>query len=193
MPLLAVLLVTVGCTSPAVEPPGLEATPTATPSVSASPTPRVDGILEESDPALGVVLEGVPALTGDEADVYDTIAAYEKEYWRTMTTNSLSPGFEVLASPELQTVMERVATNNGNNGITVDGTYRVSISDVGLAGDGTATAVVCSDYLGATFADPDGTYTPAEVGFGERQRFVVTLRDAGPTWQLSTSGRDGTC
>lgn len=189
-----VLLLTAACSSGAAEPPGLTASPTvSSPSPEPSPTPDADGILEQSQPELGIVLEDPPALTGVEADVYDGVALYMKAYWTTMTTNEASPMFELLASPELQEAMRAMAARNAGNALDIGGTYRVRITDVTVTGEGEATAAVCSDYRETTFADPDGQYTPAEVDMGEPAGTAFTLSHLGGAWRVQTSEGTGPC
>ena len=89
-----------GCTADTSDLPGLTASPTV--AVTASPSPSPTGIVESSDPDLGIVFDDVPDLTGDEAAVYNWIATYEKAYWSTLTTNQVSTDFSLLASAEVQ-------------------------------------------------------------------------------------------
>jgi len=188
------LLLTAGCTAGGVEPPGLTSASTiSTPTPTPAPTADPDGILVESDPEMGIVFEDVPTLTGAEADVYDTVALYEKAYWTTMTTNQVNPLFDTIASPELKTMMEQIAATNAGISADIGGTYRVRISQITVGDDGTAGAILCSDFSSVTFADPNGTYPPGEVGYGERRRSVYTLRDLTTHWQVTTDVRDGTC
>lgn len=188
------LLLTAGCVADRVEPPGLTAAPTAsTPTPTPSPTPDPDGITIGSDPALGIVFDDVPDLTGVEADVYDTVALYETAYWSTMTTNEVSPLFDVIAAPEVKTMMGQIATTNAGISADISGTYRVQITSVTVGDDGTAEAILCTDFSSVIFADPNGTYPPEEVGYGERRRSVYTLQDLDTHWQVTTDVRDGTC
>lgn len=194
--LAAVLLLAAACTTGAVEPEGLTASPTApspSPTTAPTPTPDADGILEQSDSELGVELVDVPDLTGTEADVYDVVALYRKAYWSTMTTNEVHPLFDVLTSPELKAVMEDVAATNTASNVTVGGTYRLAVRGITVTDGGTATAETCSDYADVTFGDPDGSYAPDEVGYGERRLHVHTLHHTGSAWQVITSDRTGTC
>jgi hypothetical protein len=188
------LLLTASCTAGGVEPPGLTAAPTtSTPTPTPSPTPDPDGILVQSDPEMGIVLEDPPALTGTEADVYDTVALFEKAYWSTMTTNEVNPTFDILASPEYKAGMERVVAKNVAINADIGGTYRVRISQVTVTGEGEASATVCSDYREVTFADADGPDTPEEAGFGVPQRNTYTLRELGGAWQVASGEMTGSC
>ena len=57
-----------------------------------------------------------------------------------------------------------------------------------------ARAVACVDYRDATFTDPNGSYTPDEVGFGGISREELTLgRVADHTWVVLTSTVEGKC
>ena len=94
---VVVVGVLVGCTSPQEPLPGLTASATVTAAPSATPTPSPT--IDYSNPELGIVFEDDPDLTGDEAEVYHWAATYETEYWRTMTTNTVSPKFTTIASP----------------------------------------------------------------------------------------------
>lgn len=188
------LLLTTACTAGGVEPPGLTAAPTtSTPTPTPSPTPDPDGILVQSDPELGIVFDDVPALTGVEADVYDTVALYKKAYWTTMTTNEVNPLFDTIASPELKAGMGRVVAKNVAINADIAGTYRVRISQVAITGEGEASVAACSDYSEATFASDDGTFTPEEAGFGIPQRSEYKLRNIGDTWQITTGEVIGSC
>lgn len=192
--LTVVLVLTAGCTAQATEPAGLTAAPTtSTPTPPPSPTTAPDGILEQSDPALGIVFDDAPALTGVEADVYDTVALFEKAYWSTMTTNEVHPSFDVLASPDLRAGMEEMASGNAANSVSIGGTYRVRISDVTVPDGATATATVCSDYRDATFADADGPDTPEQAGMDVPKLYTYSLRELGGHWEVATAERAGTC
>lgn len=168
-------------------------TVTATPSPSPSPAVDPDGIQEQSDPELGIVFEDVPELTGDEADVYDTVALFEKAYWLTMKTNEVHPSFDVLASPEVRDQMSGIAAQNASIGARIGGTFVSTIRDIAIASEGEATASACSDYRSVTFADSEREYTPAEAEMGEPELNVLTLRKLDATWQVATNEYAGPC
>ena len=108
---LGVLLLA-GCTSPAVEPPGLTASsPTTSATPEPSPTPT-DGIQIHSNTEAGIVFDDVPDLTGDEAEVYNWIAIYQNAFWETLRTNEVSNTFAAFTSTEIQDTMARVAADN---------------------------------------------------------------------------------
>lgn len=194
VPVVAMLLVMAGCASPAVEPPGLEATPSASPTpspeptLSASPSPGV----EQSDLELGIVFEGVPELGGTELDVYNHVAWYQKEYWRMMTTNVVSPGLDVLASHEVRTMMEGIAAQNAEAGGEVQGVFHTRIGSPGVDGD-TATVVVCDDFRDITVVDEDGTYTAAEVGLKNLAKSLTLAPSPQGTWMIQRSSPAGAC
>ena len=197
---LAVVLLVGGCTAHDPDMPGLTASPTteSTPTATPTPTPtstqsKIAGtVVDLSDAELGIVFDDVPELSGDEADVHNWIATFEVEYWRTMTTNTVSPAMSVMASPEVQARMDRMAANNTASGLEVGGELSVTISRIAVSGD-TAVGWVCDDFRGAAFADPSGEYTPEQMGadvpiakdvslvrgVGEGQWTVATLEDAG--------------
>jgi len=191
LPILTVLLLSAGCASEAVEPPGLEATVAAEPTPTPSPTPA-GAVLEPSDPDLGIVFEDVPQLEGEQVDVYNTVAAYQKEYWRMMRTNELSPGFDIVASPELRTMMQGVATQNADQQLTLGGVFHTSIGAVVVEG-GTATVTVCDDYREVTGTDPAGTYTSQEIGLENLASQLTLGPSVGDAWIVLTGSPAGAC
>lgn len=183
-------VVMVGCTSPQEPLPGL----TAAASVSAAPTPTPSPTIKYSDPELGIVFEDDTELSGDEAEVYHWVATLETEYWRTLTTNTVSPKFSTIASPEIQARMEQMADKNASlQGAHIGGVFRVQVRDVVVDGE-SARAVACLNYVDATFSDPNGSYTPEEAGFGGISRQELTLaRVADKTWIVQTRTAAGEC
>ena len=85
-------------------------TPTPTPTPTAQPE-----VYDLSDPDAGDRVQEVPDLTGDEADVYNWVATYQLEYWRAMTTNAVSPAFDVIAGPELKARIAEIAEKNAEH------------------------------------------------------------------------------
>ncbi len=179
----------VGCSSPKEPLPGL----TASATVTAAPTPTPSPTIDYSDAELGIVFEDDTDLTGDEAEVYHWAAVYETEYWRTMTTNTLSPKFSTIASPEIQSLMQQIADGNAAIQLKTGGALHVDVREVAVDGE-TARAVVCVDYRDVTATDPNGSYTAAEVGYGETTREELSLaRVADQTWIVLTSTVTPTC
>ncbi len=75
----------------------------------------------------------------------------------------------------------------------IGGVFRVQVRDVVVEGE-SARAVACLDYAGATFSDPNGSYTPEEAGFGGISRQELTLaRVADKTWIVLTRTAAGEC
>lgn len=176
------------------EPVGLAST-TASTSATRPPTPtetakpEVDDL---SDPELGISFTDVPDLTGDEADVYNWVATYQLEYWRTLITNTVSPGFDVIAGPEAKAQMVAMVAQNTENGSQVGGSFATRVYDVVVDGD-TATAHTCDDLSQVVVVDPEGTHTAADLGVAEpisrsftlkriaaEDRWVVGAPEAGP-------------
>lgn len=191
----ACALLLAGCTSAPSGPPGLTASPTTSETAAPTPAPTEDeGVDDLSDPELGIVFEDIPELEGDAADVYNWIATYNKEYWRTLTTNTVSPAFGVLASAEVQARMQQIADKNTSIQGTIGGVLHSSISNVVVDGD-SASGMVCDDFREATFADPTRSYTPEEAGFGDRASVKVTLArvSAEDRWTIATTTVEGTC
>ncbi len=198
---VALVLTVSACSGSDPDMPGLTASPTATTTPTPTPTPTptstsVAGtVVDLSDPELGIVFEDLPDLSGDEADVYNWMATYRLEYWRTMRTNQPSPAFSVFTSPELAAEMARLAAENTADGWTVDGTFRVTIDDIVVNGD-TATARTCDDYSGVTVTATDGPVSLQEAGVDVPLLLDVTLART-PTvdglWTVLTTTGAGTC
>lgn len=188
------LLLLPACSSPAVEPPGLTAspTPTASPSPTPEPTPT-DGIQVHSDPEAGIVFEDVPDLTGDEAEVYNWIATYQKAFWQTLRTNEVSGTFASFTSAEIQDTMARVAAANTEDDVTIGGTFHTRVFDVVVNGD-TATGVKCNDFRDATFTTAEGTFNAVEAQQDVPQRNKLELvRLESGVWYVTKLVGDGTC
>lgn len=183
-------LVLTACTTAAEEPPGVVTTPIATPT----PTPTPDSETQDlSDPGLGIAFDEAPVLTGEEAEVYNLVATYQLEYWRTMSTNTVSPGLAVIASTDIQAIMADVAVSNAADLVDIGGTFRTRVADVTIDGD-SATATACDDYRESTFADQDGPDTPQSAGFADPRLKLVTLqRVPDGRWIVATTERTGTC
>jgi len=191
-----------GCTGGGQEPLGLstvtadpspevEATPTPTPT----PTSIVGRVLDMSDPEFGIVFDAVPDLSGDEADVYNWVATFEQEYWRTLKTNEASPAFSVFTSADVQARLKEIATNNTNDQSQWSGVFHVRISDIGVDGDA-ARATTCDDYGQVTLVEPGGPVAPEEVGVAEPVLSEVTLarnHTGEGLWTIQTSKLVGTC
>ena len=193
VPLLAVALLTTACASDPVEPPVPTPTvaPSSTPSPTPSPTPGPE--VEASDPELGIVFEDVPlGLGGAELEVYNTVAAYQKEYWRMMTTDVVGPGFDVLSSPEVRSMMERIATQNANAGGEVGGTFHSRIGGIVVDGDN-GTATVCDDFRDVTVTDADGAYSAAEVGLVSLAKTLTMGPVGNGRWMVLRSTPAGPC
>jgi hypothetical protein len=191
--------VVAGCSGAPAEPVGLTGSPTAdrtltsTPSPTPTPTPS-DGPQDLSDPGVGIVFEGIPALDGDSADVYNWIATFEKESWRTTTTNTVSPGMDVLASVELRASVQSTVDGNVQNGNHIGGVLHVRVDGITVDG-GTARGTACRDYADVTFSDASGSDTPEQAGFSQPRLMELTLaRVSGENrWTIMTLGWIGAC
>lgn len=186
-----------GCTGSGPAPAASSTAPPRSTAPSATPTPTptpTGGVQDQSDTALGIVFTDVPELSGDEADVWNWIATYEKEYWRTMTTNEVSPAFSAIGSAAVQKSMAEVVRDNRDVSATIGGTFRATVGGVTVDGD-TATGVACDDYTDVTFEDADGPDTPEEAGFGEprRKRLTLLRGQAEGIWRVETVKVEGTC
>jgi len=195
--LLVVIGLIAGCSAAAKEPVGPTASPTvvaASPTATPTPTASTGVVMDLSDPVLGIVFEKAPDVHGDAADVYNWIATFERESWRMMTTNQVSPGFSIMASAEVQARMAQIATNNTNDQVKIGGVFHATVANISVDGD-TAHGTVCDDYREAKFSDADGPDTPEQAGFGQPGLGEVTLaRGAGDgLWTIQSEKWIGTC
>lgn len=193
---VAVALLVAGCSSEAAEPAGLTASPTVAPTPSPTPEPSpspTDGIQVHSDPEVGIVFEDVPDLTGDEAEVYNWIATYQKAYWQTLRTNEVSGILATITSADMQDRLAGIASGNAAGGVSIGGTFRTRISDIVVTGD-TATGVKCDDLREATFTTAQREWTPGEVGTDVPERGTVELiRLDDGVWYINSVAEAGTC
>ncbi|NTW40583.1 MAG: hypothetical protein HGA44_11975 [Cellulomonadaceae bacterium] len=184
----------VGCSSAATEPPGLTASPTLSATPTSTPTPMPTGVIETSDTDLGIVFEDVPDLAGDEAEVYNWVAVYEKEFWRILTTNTVAPTVDMLASPELKATLDALAQSNADDKSVIDGTLHVRVSLIDVQGD-SATASVCRDFTAVTVTEDGRLLSPEEAGATQPLRRDMTLLrvPAESRWIVQTSTNAGSC
>jgi hypothetical protein len=192
--LLLVTALTAGCTTTAKDPTSVTPTPT-TRSATPTPTPTpTGGAQNPTDPTLGIVFAPAPDLQGDEADVYNLIAAIEHEAWSMMVTGKVSPAFDALTSAEVQAQAQASVAGIAQHGYVYGGVLHVQIGSIVVNG-ATATGSACRDYAKATFADATRTYSPDEAGVGEPSLMEMTLaRDsASGLWKVMTIKENGTC
>ena len=193
--LLLATALTAGCTATATDLPSVTATVTVR-SATPTPTPTPSGGAQNpTDPTLGIVFAPAPDLHGDEADVYNLIAAFEHEDWSTMKTGKVSPAFVVIASAEVQAQAQAAVDWSVQHGAVFGGVRHERIDSIVVNG-ATASGSACRDYAEATFADATRTYgTPAEAGFGQPFLMEMTLaRDsASGLWKVMTLKENGTC
>jgi len=195
--LLVVIGLMAGCSAAAKEPAGLTASPTATtasPTATPTPTASTGVVLDLSDPALGIVFEKVPDVHGDAADVYNWIATFEKEAWRTITTNQVSPAMDVIASVEVKAQGQATVDGNVRDGSVFGGVIHVRVGDLSVDGD-TARGTACRDYANVTFSDAGGPDTPEQAGFGQPRLMEMTLArvSAENRWKILILKGIGTC
>lgn len=189
-----------GCTGGGSDMPGLTASPS--PSVSPTPTPtptptQASGpgvVVDVSDPDLQLVVEDVPHdLAGDAADVYNAIALWVRESWRSITTNQVSPYlYESSSAAVIESVEADVAlaVERGN---TIGGVHRVTVGDVVVDGEA-ATGTACRDFREGSFVNANGSHDPADVGFGVPALMEYSLVDRGEgVWWIESITEVGTC
>jgi hypothetical protein len=152
-------------------------------------------VVDLADPELGIVFTDVPDLSGDEADVYNWATTYKVEHWRSFSTNTVSPAFSAIASPEVEARVAQMVDDNLAVDAQIGGTLHVRVIDVTVEADA-AEAKLCDDYSAVTFSDADGPDTPAEAGFGEPREIALTLRrapEAQGVWTVTDAVKVGTC
>lgn len=197
------MAVTAGCSSPVEAPVGptaspapTPAAPTATPTQTPTETPTAaTGVVQDlSDPALGIAFEPAPALTGDDADVYNWIATFEKESWRTKATSVVSPAMDVIASPEVRAQVQSATDTNNLDSSVFGGVIAVRIGAISVDGDA-ASGTACRDFTAVTFTNADGPDTPEQAGFGQPRLLELTLArvPAENRWKVQTLKENGTC
>jgi hypothetical protein len=173
--------------------PSPEVEPTLTPTPT--PTSILGRVVDLSDPELGIVFEDVPDLAGDEADVYNWLATFEKEYWRTLITNEASPAFEVFTSPEIQArIAEIVAINTADQSVW-GGVFHVGLSDITVDGD-TATSMICDDLRQVTLDEPGGPVSVEERNHQvpRLSRFDLVRNPTGEgLWSVQSAEVVGEC
>ena len=183
-----------GCSSGRHEPPKGTASPsTATESPTPSATSTGESVIDASDPKLGIVFTKMPDLTGDAASALNGLSLFESEFWRATTTGKVDPILMLIASSNVQAIVQAQVDGNIARGATIHGTLTVSVN-ITRADAGTALGTTCQDFSGVTFTNAKGTFTEAEVGIVDKYLFDVTLsRPNGTGWMVDTYKRNGKC
>lgn len=142
-----------------------EPTPSATPEASATPEPTPTptpsptqdaGPRDLSDPELGIEFTGLPEgdLTPETITAVEAYQHFEVEFWRALTTNSLSPVLEVVATPGVRDYVRQQTAHNMGNGRVARGRIDVTITAVD-ADDELVTIESCVDLTGTEFVDEE--------------------------------------
>ena len=181
-----------GCSSGGHASPKVTVSPTLVVQTP-SPSPTAAGVIDPSDPKLGIVFTKMPDLTGDAASALNGLSLFESEFWRATTTGKVDPMLLLIASPGVQAIVQAQVDGNIARGATIHGTLTVSVN-ITRADAGTAVGTTCQDFSGVTFTNAEGTFTEAEVGIVDKYLFDVTLsRPNGTGWMVDTYKRNGTC
>ena len=181
-----------GCSSGGHKPPGLSASPTPVVQTP-SPSPTAAGVIDRSDPKLGIVFTKMPDLTGDAASALNGLSFFESEFWRATTTGKVDPIFMLIASPDVRAIVQAQVDGNIARGATIHGTSTVTVN-ITSADATTAVGTSCQDPSGVLYTNAEGTFTLANAGYVDVARFDVTLsRPNGGGWMVETYKRNGTC
>jgi len=182
-----------GCSSGGHEPPGLTASPTPVVQTP-SPSPTAAGVIDRSDPKLGIVFTKMPDMTGDAASALNGLSQFEVDFWRATTTGKVDPLLVLTTSPDVKAIVQAQVDGNIARGATIHGTQTVSVN-ITSADTTTAVGTSCHDPIGVMFTNADGTFTAAEGGIVDRNFFDVTLSRPNGVglWAVDTYKRNGTC
>lgn len=182
------------CTGGGKEPPGLTASPSATPeSPSASPTP-VDAPIDRSDPDLGIVFTDLPDVTGDARSALDTLTLFEVEAWRAQKGGVMNDVISLIASSEMVALLQAQLDGNAEGGWTLSGELDVAIT-VEQADAQSALATVCQDWSKVISTQDGVAHTAEDLGEQGGYLFEVPMSRAsadGP-WSVVYYERTGTC
>ena len=186
-----------GCSADADEPAQVTTAPTVEPTPTPTPSPTEKVATDLSDPeGVGIVFVETPDLSGPAASAHDAVAIYQKEFWRSQTTGTMSPVLAPLVSPTLLSDLEHAVQRNADSGWHVAGVLRVRISGV-LVQDATATALACVDYSDVEFTKDDGAPQAwDQIGFQQYEHLGVSLSssDEGVRWRIeSRAGGEAPC
>jgi len=181
-----------GCSSGRQASPKLTVSPTPVVQTP-SPSPTAAGVIDPSDPKLGIVFTKMPKLTGDAASALNGLSLFESEFWRATTTGKVDPIFMLIASPDVRAIVQAQVDGNIARGATIHGTSTVTVN-ITSADATTAVGTSCQDPSGVLYTNAEGTFTLANAGYVDVARFDVTLsRPNGGGWMVETYKRNGTC
>ena len=182
-----------GCSSGGQKPPGLTASPTSVVQTP-SPSPTAAGVIDRSDPKLGIVFTKMPDLTGDAASALNGLSQFEVDFWRATTTGKVDPLLMLSTSPDVQQSVHNQIDGNTAQGVVIHGTSTVSVN-ITSADATTAVGTACEDPSGVMYTNAEGTFPLASAGYVDVARFDVTLSRPNGVglWAVDTYKRNGTC
>jgi len=182
-----------GCSSGGHKPPGSTASPTPVVQTP-SPSPTAAGVIDRSDPKLGIVFTKMPDLTGDAASALNQLSQFEVDFWRATTTGKVDPMLVLTTSPDVQRSVHNQIDGNIAHGVVIHGTSTVTVN-ITSADATTAAGTSCQDPSRVMYTNTEGTFPLASAGYVDVARFDVTLSRPNGVglWAVDTYKRDGTC
>lgn len=172
--------------------PTAASTPTLRATATPTPAATVVGVVDRSDPSLGIMFEQIPDVTGAQAAALDTLMRFQVEFWRSRTDGTVSPAITDLATDRALAQVKDVVTTNAEDGWTTGGQITSTYDDV----SGSTRLVVvdlCSDEREATYTK-GGTVTSGVDLPTARQavRAEVAVQPTG-RWAVQTFAPGATC
>lgn len=190
VPLAVTVLLLAACSPGGSEEPTAAPTAPGTPAESTrapepSPTETAEpGPVDRTDPELGIAFEGLPDVTGPEADAVDTYTALEVAFWSGLVTNELDEELDALAAPDVAEHLRFQVESNVENGWVAGGELTVRLGD--LEGNDQITVITaCSDVSEMTFTQDGRTQTAQELDMPSQQVTAEVSRAAGP-WLVTS-------
>jgi len=182
-----------GCSSGRHEPPKGSVSPTPVVQTP-SPSPTAAGVIDRSDPKLGIVFTKMPDLTGDAASALNGLSQFEVDFWRATTTGKVDPLLVLTTSPDVQAMVQGQVDGNIARGATIHGTLTVTVN-ITSADATTAVGTSCEDSSGVMYTNAKGTFPLASAGYVDVARFDVTLSRPNGVglWAVDTYKENGTC
>lgn len=188
---MAAVLLIGACSGGGDTPAPASAAPTSAPTNAVTPTPTPSpsvtdvGVPDRSDPALGIVFEKIPDVSGSQADALDTLMQFQVEFWRSRIDGALSSSIGDLSTGAALAQVKEVVSTNEKNGWTTAGETTSTYTDIA----GTSKLVIvdmCTDERDVTYTKDGKVTSGAELATAQQKIRAEVAQQPTGVWAVQT-------
>jgi hypothetical protein len=159
--------------------------PTLTITPTPSATPSAAGVVDRSDPELGITFEDIPDVTGAQAEALDTLMQFQVEFWRSRVDGTVAPGMDKLAVGAALAQVKDVVATNAENGWSTGGEAINTYTD--LAGSKSLVVVdLCADERKTTYTKDGDVTQGSELDMARQAIRAEVAVQATGGWAVQT-------